>query len=223
MLHGFDIYPTVSACLVTGNLNCRLWWLSHSADLLAWHLADCDDFFSCSTVWLAWAYLADSDDGLWWLLLPISWLVGVAFGRLEWLLSSFSSFGMLRWPVFLYSTSLSVRGNWSPLPTRVRLCTATARPTLPIPTRACNIFSVSKQMGSLPVLAIVKASTAVDACSCMCIHVSLFGSSANTLGETALIVDSGREITRCTGGQTDISTAPGFPPGAGCPTPCCSL
>ena len=196
---------TVGACLVTGDINCGLWWLSHSSDLLAWHLADCDDFLTHLMCWhgtwqtvmtfsLSWLVgmalgrlwwllflfgcvvgmgllgrLMMELAGLWWLLLPFSWLVGMAFGRLEWHLSTFSSFGTLRWPVFLYrqySTSLSFRGNWSHLPTQVRLCAATARPVLPILTCACNIFPVSKQMVSLPVLAIVSACTAVDAYSC---------------------------------------------------------
>ena len=99
----------------------------HSVDLLAWLLADWNDFFPHS------ALLGHSDD------LFIS---------------------------MVNSTSLSFRGNWSHLPTWVRLCAATARPTLPILTCACSIFPISKQMVSLPVLAIVSACTAVDACSC---------------------------------------------------------
>ena len=143
---------TVGACLVTGDLNCGLWWLSHDAR------------------WDSGCMLGHRWHKLWCVMtFSLIWLVGMALGRLEWHLSTFSSFGTLRWPVFLYrqySTSLSFRGNWSHLPTQVRLCAATARPMLPILTCACNIFPVSKQMVSLPVLAIVSACTAVDAYSC---------------------------------------------------------
>ena len=185
------IYPMVSACLVTGDLNCSLWWLSHyaisdSGCMLGHRWPKLQPVMTFSLSWLGMAL-----GRLWWLHFLFSCLTGMALSRLWWwtVMTSFA-IQLTCWHGFWQTgmTSFLIQLFWDTQMTCLSLwlivlhCPlgeigVTCQPgygyvqqpqdqRCPFSPVHAVFFPISKQMVSLPVLAIVSACTALDACSC---------------------------------------------------------